>query len=501
MGREKYNQIGNFPFLQTLRQVDVADVKEVVKMSFVIEPERKIPVYTKNDVVVCGGGVAGLGAAIAAVRNGVGTLLIDRNNALGGDASIAGSALLYESAGATRGILKEVVDRMVKEYGAIPDLPVGPENMTVVYEPESFKQVVIDMCEESGVKLLLYTQIAGPIMEGNEIKGVFIENKSGRQAVLSDVVVDCTGDADVAAGAGAPYIKGRETDNKIRPVTLYFRVGNINFEKLKKFAEENSDQVPGGGRTVNLERGVILLNGFYKLVGEAVRSGDLDPYLDYFLRFDNLTAGNSCRVNTTRVYNIDPTNAEELTKAELRCRKQIKMLMRFLREKIAGFESAVVLETSAHIGIRESRHITGEYVLSPDDFDKTFDDAVWSHSCKWTPGYDMHDPDGPEGDLNRMVKKPITSTMKVYRFQVPYRCLVPQNIEHLLVAGRCISATGYMRWETRSIESCIYTGQAAGTAAALCSKTGVLPRKLNVKNLQQKLLAQGYTPVDVSMKS
>ena len=469
-------------------------------MSFVVEPERRIPVYMKADVVVCGGGVAGLGAAIAAARNGANTLLIERNNALGGDASVAGSALLYESEGTARGILKEMVDRMVKEYGAIPDFPVGLATTIremVVYEPEALKQVALDLCEESGVKLLLYTQFAAPIMEGNEIMGVFIENKSGRQAVLSNVVVDCTGDADIAARAGVPCVKGRETDNKMRPVTLYFRVGDVNFEKLKVFAEENSDQVPRGGKTVDTERGVIYLNGFYKMVGESVKRGELDPYLGYYLRFDNLTAGNSCRVNTTRVYNVDPTNGEDLTKAELRCRKQIKSLMNFFRKNIPGFESAIVLETCAHIGIRESRHIRGEYILSLEDLNRRFDDAIWGHHCMWGPEWDLHDADGPEGDLNRMVKPP--TVMNRYEFQVPYRCLVPKKIDRLLVAGRCISAIDFMRWETRSIESCFYTGQASGTAAALCVETGVLPRQLDVKKLQRKLVEQGYFLSDTSL--
>src|ERR1035437_3215526 len=150
-------------------------------MSFVVEPERRIPVYMNVNVVVCGGGAAGLGAAIAAARNGANTLLIERNNGLGGDASVAGSAPLYESAGTARGILKDMVDRMVKEYGAIPDFPMGPGSeikQTIVYEPEAFKQVALDLCKESGVKLLLYTQFADPIMEDNEVRGVFIENKS-----------------------------------------------------------------------------------------------------------------------------------------------------------------------------------------------------------------------------------------------------------------------------------------------------------------------------------
>ena len=473
-------------------------------MSFVVEPEKKTPVFSQEDVVVCGGGVAGLGAAIAAARNGASTLLVERNNGLGGDASVAGSALLYQSARDARGILREIIDRMVMLNGVVTDfktdypphnLGSGPGVEFVVYEPEAFKQVALDMLEEAGVRLLLYTQFCEPVMEGNKTAGVFIENKSGRQAALSKVVLDCTGDADVAARAGVPCVMGRETDNKIRPVTLYFRVGNVDFTRLKVFAEKHADQVPGGGKGVDLERGVIILNGFNKMVKEAVKRGELDPSIEFYVRFDNLIAGNSCRINTTRVYDIDPTNGEDLTKAELKARKQIQQLMKFLKSEIDGFESAVVLETAAHIGIRESRHIVGEYVLSPDDFSKKFDDAVWAKKTLWGPGTDMHDPDGPTGDLDRFLSPGWTAK---HDFQIPYRCLVPKDVEGLLVAGRCISAIGSMRWNTRSIQACLYTGQVVGTAAALSVNTDVLPRHVDVKTLQSKLLEQGFLPSDVS---
>ncbi len=473
-------------------------------MNFVVEPEKRVPVCGQEDVVVCGGGVAGLGAAIAAARNGATTLLIERNNGLGGDASVGGSALLYQSARDARGILKEVIARMVAENGAVTDfktdypphnLGSGPGVEFVVYEPETFKQVAMDMLEEAGVKLLLYTQFSEPLMENNTITGIFTENKSGRQAVLSKMVLDCTGDADVAARAGVPCVLGRETDGKIRPVSLYFRVGNVDFQKLKAFAVEHADEVPGGGKGVDLDRGVIVLNGFNKMVKEAVKSKELDPDVEFYLRFDNLIAGNSCRINTTRVYNIDPTNGNDLTRAELRARKQIKQLMRFLRNKIAGFEAAVVLETAAHIGVRESRHIVGQYVLAPSDFGKKFEDSVWAKETVWGPGEDMHDPDGPAGDLGRFLSE---AKWTKHSFQIPYRCLVPKGVEGLLVAGRCISASGSMRWNTRSIQSCLYTGQVIGTAAALAVESKVLPRLVDVKVLQRRLVDQGFLPSDVS---
>jgi hypothetical protein len=473
-------------------------------MNFVVEPEKKIPIYAQEDVVVCGGGVAGIGAAIAAARSGASALLIERNNGLGGDASVAGSALLYQNAKDARGILRELIDRMVEMNGVVTDfrtdypphnLGSGPGVDFVVYEPETFKQVALDMLEEAGVKLLLYTQFSAPIMQGNKTIGVFVENKSGRQAILSKVVLDCTGDADVAARAGVPCVLGRETDNKIRPVTLYFRVGNVDFKRLKAFAENHADEVPGGGKGVDLERGVVVLNGFNKMVKEAVTLGELDPSVEFYVRFDNLIAGNSCRINTTRVYDINPTNGEDLTRAELMARKQIQQIMKFLRAKIDGFESAVVLETAAHLGIRESRHIVGDYVLSPEDFAKKFDDAIWAKKTLWGPGTDMHDPDGPAGDLDRFLGPAWTDR---HDFQIPYRCLVPKDIEGLLVAGRCISAIGSMRWNTRSIQACLYTGQVVGTAAALAAEDDVLPRNIDVKTLQSSLLEQGFLPSDVS---
>ena len=355
-------------------------------MKSMLEPEKRIPVSMEVDVIVAGGGVAGLAAAIASARNGANTVLIERHNALGGLGTMGLVAVWYFPYDSYKGILREMADKL-REMEAISVIPVG-----MTYEPEAFKQMAFDMCEESKVKVLLYSWVAAPIMEGNKIKGVIIENVAGRQAILADVVVDCTGDLCVAAAAGASYSKGRETDKKLRYVTVMARIGNVDIYKLKTYVTEHPEEI--GIHPFNVldtDNRAISLSGFSRIFAKAIENSELDPSVAY-ARFEGpLFLPNSTILsNSSRIYGIDSTDPEDLTRAEISGRKQILQMLKVLKKHVPGFESAMVAGTSSTLGIRRTRRLVGEYLYTEDDFSKEFDDAILRFSIFHKPGLDIH---------------------------------------------------------------------------------------------------------------
>ncbi len=457
-------------------------------MKSITEPEKKIPVSMEVDVIVAGGGVAGLSAAIASARNGANTVLIERHNALGGLGTMGLVAVWYFPYDSYKGILKEIADKL-REMEAISVIPVG-----MTYEPEALKQIAFDMCEESKVKLLLYSWIVAPIMEGNKIKGVIIENIGGRQAILGDVVVDCTGDLCVAAAAGASYSKGRETDKKLRYVTVMARIGNVDIYKLKTYITEHPEEI--GVYPFNVldtNNKAISLSGFSRVFAESIERSELDPSVAY-ARFEGpLFLPNSTILsNTSRIYGIDSTLPEDVTRAEILGRKQISQYLTVLKKHVPGFESAMIVGTSSTLGIRRTRRLIGEYVYTEDDFSKDFEDSILRFSISYKAGLDIHDPDSPIQDMNEELKNP--SRKERYTINLPFRCLLPTTIDGLLTAGRSISTSHIVDFYTGNMVPCIGTGQAAGTAAAICSKNGILPRELSVSKLVGTLNKQG--PLD-----
>jgi hypothetical protein len=455
-------------------------------MEFILEPEKKIPVSMKVDVIVAGGGVAGLAAAIASARNGANTVLIERHNALGGLGSMGMVSVWYFPYNSYKGILREMADKL-RETEAISVLPGG-----MTYEPEAFKQIAFDMCEESGVKVLFYSWVAAPIMEGNKIKGVIVENIAGRQAILGHVVVDCTGDLCVGVSAGASYSKGREIDKKLRYVTVMARIGNIDIYKLRSYVNEHPEEI--GAHPFNVldtNNKAISLSGFWHIFAKAIENSELDPSVAY-ARFEGplFLPNTTILSNSSRIYGIDSTNPEDLTRAEILGRKQILQILKVLKKNVPGFESAMIVGTSSTLGIRRTRRLVGEYIYTENDFSKDFEDSILRFSISFF-GFDMHDPDGPIQDLMEL-KNP--SKKEKYMINLPFRCLLPIKTDGLLTAGRSISTSHIVDFYTGSMVPCIGTGQAAGTAAAICSKNGILPRELNVSKLVEILNKQG--PLD-----
>lgn len=454
-------------------------------METIHEPGRDIPVFDKVDVVVAGGGPAGLGAAIAAARGGASTIIVERLSFLGGVATAAPMPILNVPLETLSGISHELFSRLVAEGGATAGRVVN-------FDPEMLKEVALDMATQAGVKMLFYTWVVAPIKDGQSIRGIIVENKSGRQAILASTVIDCTGDADVAARMGVPFVKGRESDGKMRPVTTLFRMGNVDVRKVVDYSRAHPEEFTAdpNKNVLDLDQNVVRIEGFYDTVKRARENGELDKNIHY-LRMEGVEVDRGIVfINNVRVYNIDGTNGADLSKAEIEARRQMRQLAAFIVKYIPGCEHAFVIDSAVSIGVRETRRIRGDYLLTAEDcFDrKQFEDGIALLHRRVVAGHEIHSPDGGEGSEHDSTR---TMVGEEHAFEIPYRSLLPKDAEGLLVAGRSISGTHDADAWFRGIYSCIHMGQGAGTAAALAVQSRVSPRQIDIQALRQRLAAQG----------
>ncbi|MDI6829534.1 MAG: FAD-dependent oxidoreductase, partial [Armatimonadota bacterium] len=406
------------------------------------------------DVLVAGGGPGGLAAAISSARNGADTLLIERYGFLGGMAT-AGLVNPYMTYWAgdeqiVHGIHQEIIDRLTAmgAYG---------KGSRTAFDPEAYKFVADRMCEEAGVRVLLHTFLSDAIVENSHITAIETCGKSGKRLAKAKIYVDGTGDADLAFLAGARCEKGRQEDGLTQPMTLNFRVVNVNQSQMPPRGEE-----------------------FNRLFEKAKAEGRLSCPRENVLFFYTTREG-EIHFNQTRITHADGTSSEDLTRAEIEGRRQAWEFLEFLRRDVPGFEKAEILMSGPQVGVRETRRVIGEYILTAEDVlgARKFDDCI----ARGSYSIDIHNPAGPGTIIKHLPKGE--------SYDIPYRCLVPLGIENLLIAGRPISATHEAHSSLRIMPICIAIGQAAGTAAALCATSGVSPRNLDVSLLQSKLREQG----------
>lgn len=434
------------------------------------------------DVVVLGGGPAGITAAISAARNGASTLLVERYGFLGGmsTAALVYPWMTFHSATGDQviqGLAQEIVDRL-QQRGASPGHlrdTIGFTHTLTPYHPEIYKVVAHEMLEESGAEVLLHTSAINVACEDGQIQAVTLYNKSGIVHVHGKCFVDATGDGDIAYMAGAPWEQGNETQ-KVQPMTMKFRMKGVRLDEVKRYMQQHRDQFYEKSLIDELEYlPLTAVSGFFKLWNEANLSIPREGVLFF--------AGpqqDEVLINVSRVSGLDPTNAADLTKAELEGRKQVLELERFFVEHIPGFQDASISEVGAQIGVRETRRIIGHYVLNGVDVldARRFPDVIARS------GYpiDIHNPEG----------KGITANFirEGGAYDIPYRCIVPQKLNNLLLAGRCISTTHEAQATTRLTPSCMALGQAAGTAAALAARLAVPAIEVPIELLQQALISQ-----------
>ncbi|MBD2862553.1 FAD-dependent oxidoreductase [Paenibacillus oceani] len=410
------------------------------------------------DVIVVGGGPSGIAAAVASAREGSRTLLVERYGFLGG----AGTAMMvnpwmsYSAALSSEqiifGILQELIDGMTR-MGMY-----GSPKARNAFDPEALKVVAERLCMEAGVELLYHTFLAGVKMEpnGQNIGSIELANKAGLVEMKARMYIDATGDADLAALAGAVVEKGREVDSNCQPMTLNFRMANVDMDRLA-------------------DRQTIT-----DLYLAAKARGEVDCPRENVLWFHTNQPG-VIHFNTTRILLKDATDPWQLTEAEIEGRRQVQELVIFLKKDVPGFEESYLQTTAPQIGVRESRRVIGEHLLTADELLSAckFDDVI----ARGAYPVDIHNPIGGGTIIQELVPGEW--------YDIPLRALIPLKINNLLIGGRPVSATHEAHSAIRVQPIAIAIGQAAGTAAALCAQSGSIPRTIETSVVQRSLNKQG----------
>jgi hypothetical protein len=436
----------------------------------IIQPARNVLVANRSDVVVVGGGPAGISAAVSAARNGASVTLLERYPYVGGLAAggmvLVLDDMINELEITVRGICMEMIERMkswdlcVTPTGRdreldIRDTPEAwrrwarwglfdfhtqsmphPICFSAAFDPDAFKRASYDMLAASGVKLRTHSWFSSAIMEERRIKGVICQTKSGLEAILGDVVIDTTGDLDVAASAGAAHT----ASNFI--LTTVSRWGGVDTEAAERFEFEEPDK--------------------FKLIDHEAKRLIGGCWSFWWLK---TPLPGVVWLNCPHMPNLSGLKTEDLTKAEIEGRNRITRLLDFAREKLPGFEKAHIVDFAPQTGVRQTRLLEGEYVVTKDDVmsRRHFADTI----CR---GRDYY---------------------------TPYRAMLPKQIEQLVVAGRHYSATPQAQKASREIPPCMAMGEAAGVAAAVALNSGRLVRDVDIEAVRRQLRSQGADPGDV----
>ena len=443
----------------------------------ITEPAREIPVMLDTDVAIVGGGTTGPIAAIAAARQGARVALVERFGSLGGNLTLG---LNTKPSGPLVGGVPRELWALAQSIGGAGDdyvaaTKTGSMQIASPGDPEVMKMLLTRLCAESGVQILFETFVSRPVVEHGAITGLVVEGKAGRRFVGAKVVIDCSADGDVAAQCGAPFVTGSGGDApSMQPVSMYFTMDRVDIPRLARWARD-SDDIPARAipdDPARLDYG-LWLTGFNR----SIREFNADTGAG--LQRENITLKTTngvMYVNATRVLGVDVFSPREFTGAVLECYRQIDAVSRFLRERVPGFEQARILQVSPVLGVRETRHVLGDYVLTGEDTlsRRHFDDSIAADAS----ALDIHEPKGSDVDFQGLSP-----------YEIPYRCLVPRGVEQLLVAGRCISADHDAHARTRNMPACMATGQAAGVAAAVALDAGTTVRDAPVPRIQDVLRA------------
>ncbi|MEG0691471.1 MAG: FAD-dependent oxidoreductase [Oscillospiraceae bacterium] len=416
------------------------------------------------DVIVAGAGPSGFVAALSAARNGAKVLLIDKNGFLGGmnTAGLVGPLMTFHSEDrqVVKGIAQEIVDRLVKKGGClghIPD-PIGVVATITPIEPELLKQLYFEMvAEEPNLQMLLHTFISNVDKTNEKVKSITCVNKSGTTTYEAKFYIDATGDGDVAALAKAKFEEGRKSDDLSQPMTMMFKLGGVDYDQIRAYIKENPEQFILG-ENIDLEK-YVAISGYFDLVTKAKEHNDFHIMRDRVLLFQGVNPGEAF-INMSRVIQLRGTNADDLTQGEIIAHKQIDEIVAFLKKYINGFENSYLLQSGSTIGVRETRRFKCKYSLTLDDVlqGKEFEDGI--AACAFP--IDIHDPKGSELAWVR--------TNKNSFYTIPYRTMLLNSIDNMIVTGRCIGASHEAMASSRVSPTAMALGEAAGAAAALAIK-------------------------------
>ncbi|RXZ81052.1 FAD-dependent oxidoreductase [Paenibacillaceae bacterium] len=432
-------------------------------------PQASIPISWETDVLVIGGGASGIAAAISAARNGAKTLLIEQRGFLGGMGTVAlvpaFCPFTDKKKPIIRGIGMEIMERMkracteeyIREYEHMLDW--------VPIDPEVLKRVCEDAALEQGVELLYHTFVSETVLSEDKrrVEGVVIVNKSGRSFVRCRAIIDATGDADMAAMSGVPFQKGGDA-GELQPGSMCYLLANVDRKRFTTFLEESGDT---GQLHGTVERAIAegaLPEGRKSISGLAWVS-------DYLVG-----------VNFGHIFGVDGTKAEDLTRGAIEGRRLAERQLRFFRSYVPGFERAHMVVSGEQLGIRETRRIQGDYILTADDFmeARTFSDDIARNAYY----IDMHMATS-KGNMRFTHLPPGES------HGVPYRVLLPVSIDNMWVPGRAASSDRSVQGSLRVMPNCFAMGQASGTAAAMALEINAGSRDVSIAGLQAKLVEQG----------
>lgn len=419
--------------------------------------ERTMRIEGEYDVIVCGAGPAGICAAVSSARQNKSTLLIERYGVIGGNLT---SGLVGPVMGRTsKGTMTDEINNLIGG-----DVPIK-----LAFDPEQAKIKLTQLLEDNGVEFRLQTPIVDVLMENNTITGVITASSSGLAAIKAKIVIDCTGDGTVSYLAGAEYRTGRESDGLQQPVTIMFRISGV---------DETVAINPGDWTFKIRMPNTKDSEWFLKYCVDACDQ-ELLPKSVSLVRLYRTSRTGECHVNATHLNYINALDPEDISRAELVLRKQIPIIVDFLRRNVKGFENCYLINSSTTLGIRDTRRIMGEYILSREDLEsaRKFNDVVVHDAWFFM---DIHNMAGGGQTLT-----------DVPPYDIPYRCLVPLKIDNLLTAGRCISGTHEAHASFRIMSVCMSTGQAAGIAAALCIEEQANPRILDYHKVQERLIESG----------
>ena len=425
------------------------------------EPARKLTVLDHADVLVVGAGPGGIGAAVAAARNGARTILIERFGSFGGmwTSGILSAIMPFPF---VRGIFAEVIEAWKARQGwsqwTWRNSTAYGEGGT--YDSEAAKCALDELVLGAGVIPYFFTQFAEVIRTGNQLDGVIVESKEGRQVIWARQIIDASGDGDVCARAGVPFDYGRELDGAAQPMSMIFKMSGVDTKVAQAYQKEDPD--------------------FKRACQLAKEHGELTAPQEGILTSPNPRT-DEWNFNTTRILGRDATKVRDVTEATIEARRQVEGTATFVRKYIPGFENAVISET-AHIGVRESRRILADYTVTAEDIIEAvpFEDCI----ARGDWYIDIHNPTGagtkhvhpPEGKW----------------YEIPYRSIRARGIDNLLIASRCIDSTHEAHAAIRITPQVMAIGQGAGTAAALCVKQGLCStRELDPTLLRTTLREQG----------
>jgi len=440
-----------------------------------------LDLFGHYDVVVVGAGVTGVTAAISAGREGARTLLVEGTGFIGGN--VTAGRLTKPTGDVDSGLFWEMMSRAADLGGADISLQdAGWGEYRGIFDPEVMLRIMLQMLEEASVEILLHAQVMDAI-GSNQVKGIEVLVKSGRKIILADALIDASGDGDVAALSGAQFAVGNPDSGHVQPMSCYLRMMNVETPVLARYIRENPDEfssvvlppVQSDNREDYAFR--LLASGFTSLIEKARADGKWAFPKNYLTVKTGLLPG-EINLNITR-FQGDGLDERVLSRAEVELRKQAYEAVDFCKSYLPGFERGALLDVAPKLGIRETRRITGDYILTGDDV-KSGRDFADSIGFARAP-LDVHEPGGQGGGIVGVEGG----------YGVPYRCLLPKNIEGLLIAGRCISVDDVAFGSTRNIPVCVLTGEAAGIAGALAARAKVTPRSIDVGEIQASLHRRG----------